>query len=176
MPLVTIREYARLRGISHQAVRKAIDSGRLINSVVKSQGASKIQLIDSDLADKEWVPGTQEAMATQGTAGPKAGKEDNKVSASYAAARALRENYAARIAKLEFEIKSGKYVDAEEVRQSWLNVSAIARTKISGIPSKAKQRITEMTVEQVQVLEEIVAEVLTEIAETDPSSEEHEEV
>src|SRR5439155_18409102 len=47
--------------------------------------------------------------------GPTAG-DNGRLVASYAGARAAREGYAARLAKLDFEERSGKLVDADQVR------------------------------------------------------------
>ena len=47
---LSIRAYARHRGVSHVAVKKAIDTGRI------TQGADGT--IDPDRADREWEQNT----------------------------------------------------------------------------------------------------------------------
>lgn len=50
--LIPIREYARKKGCSDTAVRKAIAAGKIVKGVIKEEG--KRPLIDPDIADKEW--------------------------------------------------------------------------------------------------------------------------
>ncbi len=138
MPLVSIREYARMRGISHEGVRKAINEKRLINSVIQQeQGKRKLALIDSDIADQEWPKGTRESFAQEA---PNARQErindDNKVGQTYTQSRAVREAYAARLAKLEFEAKSGKLIEAESVREEAFKVARVVRDTMLNIPDR----------------------------------------
>ncbi len=51
------------------------------------------------------------------------------------------------------------------MQAKWAEVITISRTKVLGIPSKAKQRIPDLTQDQVVVLEDIVREALEELAE-----------
>jgi phage terminase Nu1 subunit (DNA packaging protein) len=157
-----------MRGVSHTAVVKAVRSSRLSASVSRSASDPRKYLIDSDLADQEWVPGTQELMQTNRAVKTDAieGVGDSKE--TYAKSRAMRETYAAKIAQLEYEVKSGKYVDAEEVRQAWVAVAGVVRSKFGSLPSKAKQQIQDLTIKQYETLEILVREILTDIADSDP--------
>src|SRR5688500_5153193 len=105
MPELSIRGYAKHRGVSHTAVEKALAQGRIRTA---ASG-----LIDVAEADRDWsrntsVPPPRRSMqADAATSGP-----------SYAQSRANREAYLARLAKLEFEEKSGKLVDVEEMARA----------------------------------------------------------
>ena len=55
---------------------------------------------------------------------------------SYAGSRAVREGYAARLAKLDFEERSGKLVDADEVRAQLFALGRRARDRLLGIPDR----------------------------------------
>lgn len=62
--LVGLREYARRRGVTLQAVRKAIESGRLKRSVVEAGGRRRLDVAS---ADREWErrTHTRKAQAEQ---------------------------------------------------------------------------------------------------------------
>ena len=52
MELIAIREYARRKGCSDTAVRKAIAAGKIVKGVVKNEGERP--LINPEIADQEW--------------------------------------------------------------------------------------------------------------------------
>lgn len=55
--MISLRQYARHRGVTLSAVRTAIDSGRLVESVtLDAHGKRKIR--DVELADREWYANT----------------------------------------------------------------------------------------------------------------------
>lgn len=141
---ISIREAARRLGVSDTAVHKAIKAGRVAvagktdsgrplmdwadterrwlansdvskrshvgsrGSPVRAQDAPRVKLPTSDRMD--------EAPASSGDDlggdGPRSGR-----GAGYAQARAAREVFQAKLAKLEYEQKSGRLVDVEAVRR-----------------------------------------------------------
>jgi hypothetical protein len=54
--MLSLRAYARHRGCSDKAVRRAIDAGRLRQSVSLTRAGPKIA--DAALADREWLENT----------------------------------------------------------------------------------------------------------------------
>jgi hypothetical protein len=56
--------------------------------------------------------------------------------ASYAGSRAAREGYNARLARLEFEQKSGKLVDADGVRAHLFAIGRRARETMLGVADR----------------------------------------
>ena len=68
--------------------------------------------------------------------------------------------------EIERKQKEQQLVDSNEVKATWLQLIAIAKTKVLGIPSKAKQRIPDLDVSAMNCLEDIVRESLEEIADT----------
>jgi phage terminase Nu1 subunit (DNA packaging protein) len=165
VPQVSIREYARQRGCSHTAVQKAIKVGKLSAAIT---GTAKDTLIDVDTANAEWPKGEQENQREAQAAsapdklpvGSSGNAELSKTSTTYAQSRAVREAYAARLAKLDFEKKSGKLVEAAAVEEKWTDIATTVRTRVLGISSKAKQRIPGLTVQQYKILDLIVVEAL----------------
>ena len=151
---LTIRGYARHRGVSHTAVRKALATGRI------TTGADG--RIDPVLADQEWATSTNLSKPRNSVTGvPKKRKAPDAPSdplgvpgleeglaplsgeggaprlvSSYAASRAAREAYLARLAKLDFEQRSGKLVDADEVRAQIFGLGRRLRDALLGLPDR----------------------------------------
>ncbi len=110
MAEMSLRQYAAHRGVSLPSVQKAIKTGRisqLPNGLIESEGA-----------DREWAENT----------GPRyLGEEDGFGATQYTKARAVREHYQARLAKLEYEEKVGSLVSKDEVKIAAFNKGRILR-------------------------------------------------
>lgn len=78
--------------------------------------------------------------------------------------KAITEAYKARTAKLEYEQLSGKLVDAAKTKLGFVSMVTAARNRLMGVPSKAKARIPTLTVRDVEILEDLIAEALEEVA------------
>jgi hypothetical protein len=148
------RAYARRRGVSHTAVRKALATGRI---TAAADGG-----IDAALADVQWsastdlskplnsVTGVPKKRRAPGAASDPLGSpgwEDAangasseagapRLVSSYAASRAAREAYLARLAKLDFEQRSSKLVDADEVRAQIFALGRRMRDTLLGLPDR----------------------------------------
>lgn len=140
MAPVGVRAYARQRGVSPEAVSKAIKAGRLAESVTyDAKGNPKI---DPTVADQEWGAFTHPTHG--GVRSPKAEKpvEDEisapkgNAAATFAQSRAVKEAYLARLAKLEFEEKSGLLVNADAVKNEAFKLARIVRDGILNIPDR----------------------------------------
>lgn len=184
---VSIRAYARHRGVSHTAVAKAIKTHRI--SVLPGGG------IDPVTADREWLANTdqtkpsnsiigsasrakpdalavaappspitpiasavQQAPAAQEPAGAQGGL-------NYAQNRALREAYLARLARLDYEQRSGKLINADEVKVAWFKVISEAKTKLLSVGSKSKALIPHLSPDDVGIIDQLIRDALEEVAE-----------
>ncbi len=133
------RAYARHRGVTLRAVQKAIQSGR-----IQISAGGKIDPVH---ADADWSrntaptpqrdrphssPPAQRAATPlySPAAEPAAGGLD------YARARAVRENYLARLAKIEFEERSGKLVNRDEVEVAAFSRFRTFRDGMLNIPDR----------------------------------------
>lgn len=189
MPLLSQVEYAAHRGVSAQAVSKAIKAGRLRDAIVPDPEGGKKPRIDSEVADREWQKNTDQAKARgdaalalladpekksrQGASGLTLGESEAPGEAiDYQKVRARREMAQAKLAELELAEKAGLLVPADQVQKEWVNVAAIARTKVTGIASKARQRIPELTPAQLAILELLIREALEDLSQTDPAAHE----
>lgn len=119
--LLSIRGYAKHRGVSDTAVRKAIESGRITAIDGK---------IDPTVADRQWSMNTNPAQSAHVS-------EDARSSASsYHYSRAKKETYEALLKKLEYEEKSGKLVAIEKIEVEAFTAARYARDKLLGIPDR----------------------------------------
>ena len=131
---VSIREYARHRGCSHEAVRRAIQAGRLKRSVTK---VGRVTDIDVELADQEWTNNTDDTKQNNmGSKGPAIERVP-----SLTQARAVREMYAARLAQLEYEEKSGALCRVEDVKLQTFKTARLLRDALLNIPVRIVNEI-----------------------------------
>jgi len=147
MPLMSVRAYGRHRGVSHVAVLKALSSGRI------RRGADG--KIDSEAADRDWAQSTNQAKPLNSVSGdpkhrrapdepsrPTLGSDrgmshgSHQIAGGYAAARAIRESYAARLAQLDYEQRRGQLVDVNEVRAEAFRCARTARDQLTAIPHR----------------------------------------
>jgi excisionase family DNA binding protein len=181
LPLITKSEAADALGVSRTAVYKAIKQGRL--PVVRT--ADGRELIKSETLREDWYANTMKKVGV----GPKppmgeqefpperpqrersipeverlAAPEPGELVPDYNESRARTEYLKAELLELERKEKEGLLVRAADVEAKWVEVITISRTKVMGIPSKAKQRIPDLTQDQVVVLEDIVREALEELS------------
>lgn len=127
MALYSIRGYARYRGVSHVAVLKALDTGRIPRR--------KDGKVDSRVADRAWaantdlrkprnsVTGRTRAARDDFDAPLRRGPEEQLVVRGLAAAQALRARAEARIAQLRYEQMAGLLIPKADVRAQIFSAS-----------------------------------------------------
>ena len=185
---LSIRGYARHRGVSHTAVRKALATGRI---TLGEDGT-----IDPAVADSQWATSTNlskprnsvigapkkrhapgapsDPLGVQGLGAGEASGHGNgdaaRLVSSYAASRAAREGYQARLVKLDFEQRSGKLVDADEVRAQLFALGRRARDALMGVPDRLAPILAGESDRAVihQLLAEEIARGLTELSTAPP--------
>jgi len=163
----TMSQMARVLGVSATAVRKAIQTGRIPSTLVGerelSTGRSVPVILDAQAAAAAFS-GRQPAMSAS-RADVRQREQAPTAVPSLAESREAREHYRAQIAKLEFEERAGKLVDAEEFRDRFATMIVTVRTRLLGVPSKAKGRIQHLTVGEIEVLDELIREALDSVPE-----------
>ncbi len=126
MAILSQRGYARHRGVEVRAVQKAIESGRI--STLPNG------MIDPEVADREWEQNT--------TARPPAFRrqsdDDGETfgASQYSKARAVREHYQARLAKIEYEERVGSLVSKDEVQVAAFNKFRQFRDAMLNLPDR----------------------------------------
>lgn len=177
--LLTVPKYANHRGKDPSAVRYAIREGKLSKSIVRD--GSRI-LIDPAIADKEWqtrldpsdMPETPIPRAKSSPAEKKKKKTewdpadpyDTSMLVPVLVSRMRREAHEAELMRIKVDKEMGKLIPADEIEKQWVKLATTTKTKVLGIPSKARQRIPELTDSQYAVLEQITREALEEISES----------
>jgi hypothetical protein len=125
MALIKAAAFAAQMGISPQAVRKAIAEGRLVNSV---QREGRSWMINDETAEAEWnrntSPSLQRGKIAQRRQQQEMASSTSEESLpagggaiSQAKAMAIRTGYQAKLLALEYEERSGKLVNVEEMRR-----------------------------------------------------------
>lgn len=158
MVQMTSTKYAERRGVSRQAVDKAIKSKRLGASV--SHDARGRVLIDADLADVEWERGTDPTRKPQpASASPVASGEESLLEA-----KARRERALATMAEIELKRRSGELVLASDVLHHWTALLSEARGKLLSLPTRLRAECPEMGARGFVTVTEIVRGVLEDLA------------
>jgi hypothetical protein len=149
MATMTQAEYARHRGVSRQAVLKAVRAGRI---VLDQDGR-----IDPESADASWRRNTDPSKPSNSVAGnPRGAVPRGRRSISlpvrlpaqgpssgpdYHVSRAVRETYQAKLVRLEYELKTGKLIDAEESRRASFQDNRRVRDLLLAIPDRTAAQL-----------------------------------
>lgn len=134
MAVISQTAFGKIVGVSQQAVGKAIKSGRLKDSLVTVNNQAA-PMINEEVGVLEWEKKTQKLKRKLADAKEKVEK-DSKTNQVYTQSRSLRESYQARLAKLDYEQRSGKLVDSDEVRESGFKVARAVRDSLMNVPDR----------------------------------------
>jgi hypothetical protein len=177
MKLLTINQYATLRGVSLAAVQKAIASGR-IKPVFDHNNNVRIDPIS---ADKAWEENTQLHLNVSGLASDlqrEVYNERNENSneehlnskgpddaLTYTEARTQREIYEAKLVQLEYEHRISKMIIAEDLKAGVYTAVKLTREALLNLPNRLSSQLsletdsskihTLLTTEIHQALEEL---------------------
>jgi hypothetical protein len=183
MPLISRSDAAAALGVTVSAVYKAIKEGRL-TAVTASDGTIRV---NSTTMRDEWIRNTNSTRVRVGQGvRPLRSREskplrpreervpqtDNRITKTHEAipdydeSRARTEHLKAELLELDRKTKEGRLVPLEEVQAKWVEIVVQARTKLLGIPTKAKQRLPDLDVDAINVLDDLVREALEDLAET----------
>jgi len=138
MAILSLRQYAKHRGVVLSAVQKAIGTQR-ISTLADGR-------IDSDVADGEWERNTQARVPAVAQRVDQ--DEDGGAgfgASQYTKARAVREHYLARLAKIEFEDKTAKLVSRDEVEAAAFNRFRTFRDGMLNIPDRVAAMVAAET-------------------------------
>lgn len=161
--LISYRAYARHRGVTLHAVQKAIAAGR----ITARKDAKGKPGIDPAEADTQWEANRSQPSPEQEASTQPPPVESSAHAASpqgLAAARTVTETYKARLARLEFEERSGKLVSAATVTAETYRRARQLRNRILGVPARVSARLTAMSDEReiLQLLDDALRRALQE--------------
>jgi hypothetical protein len=168
MKFMGITEYARYRGVSHAAVRKAINSG-----VVRLNSNKKIDVAE---ADRNWtIRGTTNKNVTA----PEITEDDLKrldeieidLDSSddvfeTAKSKAILDLYKAKLAKLKVEQAEGSLVPISDIETEFFNVARRTRDALLNVPNRIAAELASETdpLKVHNVLTKALTEALEELA------------
>jgi len=157
MPIVSFRQYGKMRGVSGAAVSKAVKSQRLVNAVKYNEKGQPC--IDVDIADREWVKNTNgdkqnhfsgehRLSAFSQPSGVDSSDEQDIMDGQtppIAKSKAMREAYQARLAKLEYEKESGRLIDAEQVKLELFTAGRSIRDAVMAVVDGHSAKLASIT-------------------------------
>jgi hypothetical protein len=183
---LSLRAYAKHRGVSLTAVQKAIKAGRVTTT---ADGK-----IDPEKADLEWKsrtdPGKQRRKqkaepeperpkaATpelrpepQSGAEPQLGEEPEANPDDYWKSRAAREFWEAKLSKLKAEREAGNLIPREDAERAWGGMIASTRSKILAMPANLAHRLAAESdlITCEEILKDAAYRLLSELSEYQPS-------
>lgn len=176
MPLMSLKEYAAHRGVSGAAVTIAVKAGRC--PIELDSNGKKV--IDSEKADASWVIGGRQGQRPQGTeseAYKESVDKDNKTNLPpIIQSRSIKEAYQSRMAKLDYEERIGKTIDAEKVKEDSYKVARTIRDNILNIPDRLAAQLSGETSQYVihkklsDELKKAIADIIETIKGFEPES------
>lgn len=147
MPNITVSEYAKHRGVHERSVRRYL-ADRLIPEAAQIR-KGRLLFIDQAKADKALGKSitTRKELLTGDASPPATGKvtPDHKAlttekagtaGLSFHDARTLSERYKAALRKIELDEKTGRLVEAEQVKIAAFNKSRAVRDSLLNIPDR----------------------------------------
>lgn len=178
---LSLREYAKRRGVSAMAVSRAVKSGRLTQSVVRDEGGDP-KIADPELADREWEAATDlsrapgyvkeraDARRPEDAGFPPPPPTSERVEGEVgglAEETAREKHWKANLAELEFREREGQLVEAKLVEDQLATVFAQCRTKLLAVPSRARQSLPHLTAGDIAILEDLQREALQDLVSPD---------
>jgi len=173
--LISIAEYAKRRGVTAAAVRKAVGCGRI--SLMEGK-------IDPKRADLEWARNTHppgnggQNRGTRGFRQPDRPVEHGRLGSDFASARARREKALADLAELDLAQRRGELVRLADMRAIVFKLNRQARDILLAIPDRLAPRavgldqaaLHSLISEEVRIVCEQIADARTERALCDGAS------
>lgn len=142
---VSIRKFARTRGVSQTAVQKAIKAGR----IEKEPDGS----INEKTASLAWDQNTNlgkkrepiEPIIPPPPEDTKEERDSRRANRAYNMARAVREEYSSRSARLEYEQKAKSLVSASDIKMEAFQNGRIMRDTFLNLPNRISHELAAET-------------------------------
>lgn len=183
MRLLSFAEYAKHRGVSRAAVTYAVQQGRI--SVVLDPATGQ-RRIDPEVADQEWGTNTNGDMRRNGldargrqpepvvapSEPPQAAPREPSVGASSSQnvpslteSRSIKEAFLARLAKIEYEERSGKLIPVDKVKVEAFKLARTVRDAILNIPDRISNELASYANEPAKIHERLTQELIAALEE-----------
>lgn len=181
---MSLREYARRRGVSAMAVSDACKADRLLKSIARDASGRVAGITDPLLADLEWAANTdtskappkeqaraaerapaiaklRESMSMEGVAGEPAGEAGEESTMQNAAVQAKL--WDARLKELKYRKAAGELVPALDVEREVRDVFTHCKARLLAIPSALRQLYPDLSVEHMDGVDRLIRETLEEL-------------
>ena len=155
--LMTAAEYARHRGCSLQAVRRALKEGRI---TANAEG-----LVDPVAADAQWAANSRPRVKPQA---PAAAPAANGEHVTYTEAKRREAVARAIMAERELALQAGELVRVALVRDTWGRLLGEAKARLLNMPSRLAPLVHAVSQQQAhEAIRREVHEVLTDLSRSD---------
>lgn len=142
---ITIRDYAKRKGVTRQAINKAINSGRLSKSIIKKDDQI---FLDADLADAEYEVNTNKEKSRKpeniGESFSRGIQGDDQKALAMNSRNALV-TYKAKLAQLEYNERMGLLVEAQKVRDEMFKTGRVLRDSLLNIADRLGPELVGIT-------------------------------
>lgn len=159
------------RSYSYQALKYLMEKGRLPMAAILDDNGKAVGVRRDVLIEEfESVIGTRQAIDQKRrerirTAEPLSQPvTSDDEPPDYNTSRALREHQLALMAQMDRRQREGELLERVEVEKAWGQSVAIVKTALLGVPSKAKERIPHLTLEEIEVITILIRDALEEVA------------
>ena len=155
-PLISIPEAAKIIGVNRTTLGRQVRGGAVrshdgkvrLSEVLQDREAN-IDLTRSKRHDGK-IDADVKTVAFEEDGGAEPVLVDGEI-LSYPEARALKETYLARLRRLEFETKAGKFVEIEEVGRQVEDEYNIVRERLLTIPGKIAEALVGATRAEIEM-------------------------
>jgi hypothetical protein len=163
---ISFADLAKLKGVSRSAVSQKKRAGILNGAIDYVNGKAVLNKEEAlRLWDTNMVPHHSKLtkVTEKENGGVLVGKVEEEIP-DFNTSRSKREAMMARLAEIDVEEREKVLVPSADVEASWVQLVTIAKTKVLGIPTRAKQRIPDLDKNAMSLLDEIVRETLEDLA------------
>lgn len=171
---MNLNEYAKhrkdrgLKGTTHVAIIRAIESGRLDGNAARRDGRRWV--IDPQEADRQWAANTDGKTRGSGN-GPADLTAESPLPSSgggvpnLSYSKAVREAYMARLAAIQYEREAGSRVLRAEVEKAAFELARRVREQLMNIPDRVSFDIAAETnpTKVHLILSDAITDALTEL-------------
>lgn len=188
MSVLSKSDFARKIDRSHQYVSSLIKKGQIVLARIDGKEMVEVEASISKIAScadpannpSSTMPRadgrtkTSVGIALRQNLPPNDDTETSPAQSStamqYQKSRAVKESYAARLRKVEFEEKMGTIVNKEGVEKSAFGISRILREKLKAVPNRLAPKVTVVTDQKenfiilTEEMEGVIKEIQTAIA------------
>jgi len=156
---MSLRAFARWRGVRLSAVQRAIADGRLTKRSVGRDAKGRPFIKDSATAAVEWEERTRPRISAAKAS------ENGAAKPSGLARETERERkWRADLFELDYKRKAKDLVPARDVEVLLSKIVVGTRTHLLGLPTRAKQRLPHLSSLDLVELDKLVREALEELA------------